>query len=261
MNRNDELQCVQRPTGSDQRQMLAFWEPKLGLADSDWEDGAAYSLKRRRFAVADGASAGNRSREWAFTLVREFVRNGPTMIGGLEDREVESRRWLRSIQKSFEPDEHEFPESTMPTWIQNASRERGAFSTLLGGSIDATHLNAVSIGDCCLFLVGARNRPQTFPLTSAKDFGSTPDLVASSTEYPLPELKVLSIDIATTDMVYVASDALSAWLVDRLGQDEVWHQLQNITSAAFRELCDKERAAKRMTNDDVTLLRIGRVER
>jgi len=53
--------------------MIAYWAPKSATPDAEWEDGAAYSRRTGRFAVADGASAGSGSREWAYTLVREFV--------------------------------------------------------------------------------------------------------------------------------------------------------------------------------------------
>lgn len=233
--------------------MVVYWTSKDGTPRSDWEDGAAYSRRSGWFAVADGASTGSDSRAWAYTLARSVVADRPAGIfaaGGLVE-------WVRRTRAGFDPAAPEFPVSRAPQWVQAASARRGAHATLLAGRIANGMLDAVAVGDCCLFRHG-RGRVDAFPLRSASEFGTNPALVPSQSqgdERLARAVRPFHCALATDDVVFAASDALAEWLVRNQADDRVWHLLRRVGHDGFERLCADLRATGRMKNDDTTLFR------
>lgn len=54
-----------------------FWLPKGGHSEEDYEDSFAFSIQKRRFAIADGATETSFAKQWAQSLVQAFVSNPP----------------------------------------------------------------------------------------------------------------------------------------------------------------------------------------
>jgi hypothetical protein len=224
--------------------MVAFWEPKAGSPPRDWEDGVAYSADCGRFALADGASTGSRSREWAYTLVSSAFCpvTRLDLVAASTDLFC---RWMASVRNSFDPEVHQFAAASAPGWVRETSRPTGSFATFLAGEIGADdRLSVVSVGDCCLFILTAEGDIRTFPATSPSDFDSTPELLASSEEAHIPEPRWFSTRLAATDRLFAATDALSA-------------ELNSVTSIGFQRLISDRRHRRLIKNDDVTLLRVG----
>jgi len=243
--------------------MVAYWAPKQGTAFSDWEDGAAYNRCSGWFAVADGASTGINSREWAYTLTGSFISNRPERA--LTDPATGFDEWVEMTRAGFDPGSRDFLPSTAPLWVQAEGSKRGAYATLLAGRIAAGTLRAIAVGDCCLFLVRAAGRVESFPLTSPQDFDAHPQLVSSlpvQGRRPASPPRPFERDLEAGDVVYVASDALAQWLTGQRGNPAVWHMLSGIGNAGFRDLCADLWDGKHMKNDDITLLRakFGSVE-
>lgn len=239
---------------------IALWEPKAGTARSDWEDGCAYSPETGWFAVADGASAGTSSREWAYTLAKGFVDDRRDDLlqadEGLGPRFVQ---WLAGVREGFDPDAEGFVRASVPDWVRAAGERRGSFSTFLGGRISPSGWVAVAVGDCCLFRLPARGlRPTTFPMSSPDEFGSTPALIPSTRgddEALARSLRHGSGPLHPGDVLFAGTDAIAEWMLRTLDRDDMWLLLGGIGEQGFARLCADLRETKEMRNDDVTLLR------
>jgi hypothetical protein len=243
---------------------VAFWEPKAGTARSEWEDGCAYSPESGWFAVTDGASAGTSSREWAYTLAKSFVddRNDELLHAG-EGIGDSFHRWLAGVRESFDPDAEGFVRAAVPEWVRVAGEQRGAFSTFLGGRITTTGWAAIAVGDCCLFHLRTSGTPlprlvATFPLTSADELGSTPQLIPSAPADDgalVRSLRQGSGTLQPGDVILAGTDAVSEWMLSTRDQQVLWGLLSQIGVETFTALCAELRERREMRNDDVTLLR------
>ncbi len=239
---------------------IAYWEPKLGTASAEWEDGVSYSPSSGWFCVTDGASTGGSSREWAFTLASAFTADQPLDVlhpGPAGDDAF--RRWLGSTRARFDPRSGDFAQSRMPAWVQDTGAREGAFATLLGGFMEDGRVRLISVGDCCAFQLRGTRVTGTFPLTDADQFGSHPDVlgnVASQRDLRLSEVvRRGDFELTDGDELVVASDALSEWLLRSRNSHPAWLAVSSVGAGGFRDLCHDLRIAKLMKNDDVTLLR------
>lgn len=241
--------------------MVAYWLPKEGTEDSEWEDGAAYSRGSGWFAVADGASTGANSREWAFSLTRDFIS---AKAEGVFDKASSGFvDWLQATRDRFDPHAAEFARSKAPEWVQAAGAHRGAHATLLAGRLTEHSIDAIAVGDCCLFHLRPDRQPTSFPLQSAQEFGTSPDLIASRPGGNSPPAQVVhryQEVLNEDDVVLVASDALAEWLIRNIGDPDVRRMLTGIGHRGFRELCRDLRATGQLKNDDVTMFRARTVK-
>jgi len=236
--------------------MLAYWTPKEGTGLSEWEDGAAYSQQSGWFAVADGASTGSNSREWAFTLTSAFVRDKVDDV--FDDARAGFVDWVERTREEFDPEAAPFLPSKAPKWVQAAGSQRGSHATLLAGQIAGGKVRAVAVGDCCLFRFSQSGAVESFPLHTRADFGSHPQLLRSKqSDAAVLASAVRRYDQALDpgDVIFVASDALAEWLTQQVRNQQVWRMLSRIGNSEFQELCRDLRAGHQMNNDDVTLLR------
>ena len=238
----------------------AFSCQKAGNARSEYEDAWAIrgsdSPTRCRVAVADGATESSFSALWAALLVESFVRgraHGPeffTDLGAIR------RLWRRKIRGRPLP------------WYAAEKARRGAYAAFVGASLNAVNRSwrAVAIGDCCLLHVTGtpsnRQLAQAFPLSHSEEFGSSPFLVGSmkkADDDPLPHVRVLEGVLEPNDILFFASDALSAWLLRCSERGEpAWEAIESLrTQEDFEALVAKAREDG-TRNDDMTLLRLSR---
>jgi len=111
---------------------IAFWLPKLGNAEHDWEDGCAIRLPR--VAVADGATLGVGSSRWAEELVtgyvgREDCDTAPPAPDGMEP-------WLAATQDRWRAGNA--ARATSDLARIKLARD-GAFATFLGVEVHGLH--------------------------------------------------------------------------------------------------------------------------
>ena len=244
-------------TANPRRRMVGFWEQKAGSAPADWEDGLAYDRCRGLFAVADGASTGNRSREWAFWLTRSFVSSGPSLDGDADRIRAATAAWIDEAAAAFDPDDPRFEPSRTPSWVQAAGREHGAYATLLAGRVGQGGLRAVSIGDCCLFVRRAAGGVESFPYRAGDRLGSSPQLLNSRAGFDAGRQRI-DVHIGPFepgDVLFVATDALADLLLAEPADGPVWSQLGSTGPNGFGHLVDDLRHRALLKNDDVTLLR------
>lgn len=236
----------------------ALWLPKPGSARSDWEDGCGYSPSSGLFAVADGASTGTHSREWAFTLVQRWLADHPQRSSAT-DGDAWFWHWLDGVRSGFDPDDPTFRKSRAPAWVQSVGKGRGSHATFLGGRIGREELVASAVGDCCLFHLRAHERVATFPVSDVSGFGSSPALLTST---PIDdaalrrELRITSRPVEPGDVVFVASDAIAAWLMANIEDRAMWDALITIGPEGIERLCRDLYKERLLRSDDVTLLRV-----
>ena len=241
----------------------AFSCQKAGNARTEYEDAWAIrgsdSPTRCRVAVADGATESSFSALWAALLVESFVRgrsSGPDFF--VNHLDAIRRLWKRKIRGRPLP------------WYAAEKARRGAYAAFVGVSLNAVNRawRAVAIGDCCLLHVtGVPEQMElahSFPLTRSEEFGSSPFLVGSlkkGDDDPVPHVRVSEGVLGPNDILFFASDALSAWLLRRAEKGEpVWHAIGPMgirTQEDFETLVAQARE-EGTRNDDMTLVRLTR---
>lgn len=260
--------------------MEAFCEVKAGNECDEYEDsfstmkvGIAGTDKGRatatRFAVADGASASYDPAGWARQLTRSFAPG--YCDDGCYLQEIEPGEiglWYQLMQERWRDQYRTFPNS----FAQRKFRETPAFATFLGGQLDGldtaeARWRAVGIGDTVLFHVRNRRLKRHVPELGADDFGISPDGLSSdpaATARMMERTKWWDGDLQVGDHLYVATDALAAWLLraDETWGGEVWELMAEIDGpGAFAWVVADQRSSGAMENDDTTLLRIHLVAR
>ena len=269
-----------------QIQMVTFSEPKEGNAPGEWQDGAGGGVvgdgtaapRRARFVVLDGATGAYDPVRWVDQLVRSFVPQAggdprtPSTPGspGSEGPRLEPaamRAWFAEMQDRWAADVRDF-DSIIE---ERKFAEVGSFATLLGFEICSLdgpepYWRAVALGDTVLFHVRAGRLIAAFPPMGPDDFGSLPDGVHTSrasldrmTERLLTGGGVLEAG----DFLFAATDAMAQWILRTIERDEakVWDTLTTLAHPdVFARLVEDQRreqnSAKRMKNDDVTLMRL-----
>jgi hypothetical protein len=244
---------------------VCFSLEKLGGTAAEWEDAAAYhdgdpaADVAPRCVVVDGATEAYDAIRWAEHLVSSFVADtGPdlTREGLRAWFEQAQRLWVAGAPARFATviEEHKF-------------RTQGSFATFLGcrlAGLDGHHARweAAALGDTVLFHVRAGRLLTHFPPIGVDDFGLSPDGIGTRPEVLGPMLEGLELssgEVQAGDVLFVATDALAHWLLLEAERDEVplWAALTDLDhNAAFAAIVADHRAAGRMRNDDVTLLRV-----
>jgi hypothetical protein len=154
---------------------------------------------------------------------------------------------------------------------QRKFAEVGSFATLLGFEIDGLdgpepRWRAVALGDTVLFHVRADHLVSVFPPMGPDDFGTLPDGVhtaRASLDRMTERLLTGSGALQAGDFLFAATDAMAQWILRAAGRDEakLWRTLTTLAHPdVFARLVDDQRreqdSAKRMKNDDVTLMRL-----
>ncbi len=216
--------------------------PKLGSAPEENEDAFAVAQNRRRVAVADGASSAFASRQWSRLLVDSYVYDGADVSSA-------------SNRSRFITDQASHWQSmTMNdgNWWNNDAQERGSFAAFIGVEVgDSGEWSATSVGDCCVFVFDRKlgNVVTAFPLDSADQFGSTPDLIATNSgEAPWQFSQGI---LRRSHLLILASDAVSEWLLTD-PRRFVW--LATTDESDWAAAFDTARSDRSMVNDDVTLV-------
>src|SRR5215471_15862792 len=169
-----------------------WWAPKSGNAASEYEDAYAVKPEALRFAVADGASETSFARQWAELLVEGFVQEAPSAAG------------LR-----------EFVTPLQAVWSERKAAD-GAFSSLLGLSIDGDRWRAVAVGDTCLFVVRSGKMLRAFPLERAEQFSNRPSLLSSLSRANVgvwDDIATVEGELVEKDRLLLMTDALAHWFL------------------------------------------------
>jgi hypothetical protein len=260
----------------------SFRLPKAGNALEECEDWAAthprleigrsYELKDSplgyfRFAVADGATEGMFSSKWAEMLVKNFCRSKNSINDVKAVVDKASRNWDSWMGNYLK----ERGRRNKPVqWYEEPGLKAGSFSTILGlklsdsGEMSGGRWEATAIGDTCLFQVRNETLAQKFPIGSSSEFNNRPVLVSSN---PVMNKKVFELnnsvegDWGIGDSFYLMTDALACWFLQEWESGSTpWNALSEFESAAgqdaFQTWVEDLRFAKKIRNDDITLIHI-----
>lgn len=210
---------------------------------------------RARFAVADGATEGMLSREWAEILAASFQRYGTGSAKELfENAALDFDDWRREYLKQRERNGKPL------AWYEEPGFEKGAFATLLGIELRPNEWEALAIGDCTLMQVRDGKLLIAWPLERPEEFGSSPDLARSRMDRLAATLGASSTKAGTWrpgDSFVLMTDALAAWILKRLGTGEptIEDVVRFVTaSASERTRLVTEWRDAGMRNDDVTAI-------
>ena len=260
-----------------QIQMVTFSEPKQGNAPGEWQDGAgggvvgdgAAAPRRARFVVLDGATGAYDPVRWVDQLVRSFAPQaaGDPSSEGPRLEPAAMRAWFAEMQDQWAADVRDF-DSIIE---ERKFAEVGSFATLLGFEIYALdgpepYWRAVALGDTVLFHVRAGRMIAVFPPMGPDDFGTLPDGVhtsRASLDRMTGRLLTGGGVLEAGDFLFAATDAMAQWILRTIVRDEakVWDTLTTLAHPdVFARLVEDQRreqnSAKRMKNDDVTLMRL-----
>ncbi len=236
-----------------------FQMSKLGNRESDCEDSFSFRTRQMKFAIADGVSASIFSDIWARSVTDsavtgkyDFFGNPNQFILDLTKRARE--KWYSKINWQ-----------SLPWYLKNKSVS-GSYTTLVGLQLSNSggHYNysSFAIGDSVLFQWEGANDYSSYPLTSPEEFNNTPNLVWSGKGYPMPvEFKLSAPRIETYKgrlssggAIFMATDAVAKWLMEY----ERFAEVSELIDSSFEmtQLFTREINAKRMRNDDATLVSI-----
>ena len=248
--------------------MVIFSAVKDGNEPGDWQDGACGGVVGgpagpARFIVVDGATAAYDSLRWVDQLVTSFLpeQGGPAL------EPAAMRAWFARMQDRWAADAPAF-ESIVE---ERKFAEVGSFATLLGFDIygldgPEPFWRAVALGDTVLFHVRAGRLIAAFPPMGPDDFGTLPDGVhtaPASLDRMTERLLTGGGVLEAGDFLFAATDAMAQWILRAVERDEakVWSALTALAHPdVFARLVGDQRreqdSAKRMKNDDVTLMRL-----
>lgn len=237
----------------------AFWVPKRGSSREEYEDAYDVDPAAGRFAVADGAAESVFAASWAQCLVKQFVKT-------VDCDPQQWSAWLPAVQKDWADG---FRGRELP-WYAEVKLQQGAFATFLGLVLTTSGQNpydwhAVAVGDSCLFHTRNQGLLEAFPMTKSEDFGTTPWLLGSRTSP-----KEISENRAVEahgigypdDRLWMMTDALAQWFWKEYEEgDKPWEKMKWVfaplaTNEHFALWIEDLRGAKRLRNDDVTLLTV-----
>lgn len=144
--------------------------------------------------------------------------------------------------------------------MQYAGSVRGSHATFLAARLSAGHVDALAVGDCCLFHLRVDGRVNCFPLGPGDVFGTSPDLISSNARQSNvdPIVQRYREQLDDGDVILAATDALAEWLTRNIGDADVRRLMMRIGNGGFQQLCIDLRARGEMKNDDVTLFRAHR---
>jgi len=227
----------------------AWWAPKSGNTANEYEDAYAVKPEALRFAVADGASETSFARQWAELLVEGFVQGAPSA--------AELREFVSPLQALWA----EGQKGKATAWYSERKAADGAFSSLLGVTIEGDRWRALAIGDSCLFVVRSGKVLRAFPLERAEQFSNRPSLLSSISRANAgvwSEVATVEGVLQASDRLLLMTDALAQWfLVEAEMGRRPWAALSKVTTPEqFAAYIDCLRAGGALRNDDVTLVSV-----
>lgn len=232
----------------------AFWTPKRGNSEDEWEDGYLARPGEGLLALADGAGDGVFTRQWVRQLLDGYCRQPFPLddSAAVASWIAEERRgWLEAI---------DYPSLR---WSLQMKVDRScAAATFLGFQIEPTDSekgvgwSAWAVGDVCLFQVREGGLMSWFPVGNSSEFGMTPELYQSKAIRPLPSAATLQGELLPEDLLFFATDALACRLLSATEQGEPpdWQGLWEGDQDSWVSQIEQDRDLGLIVNDDCTMV-------
>lgn len=233
----------------------AWTVPKSDALVDENEDAHAAIPEHGVFAVADGATHSGFAGQWARLLVNGYV--GAAATGAPGD-------WLAAQRQAWSAavDPLEVP------WFVAERREQGAFAAFLGISLtaeaggEAGHWSAIAVGDACLFHIHNGQVAAAWPIEESAAFDNAPPLIGSRHAADETPLDLSDGTWQAGDYLLMMTDSLACWfLKETEKQHNPWAWMRKMVESRrsaihYREVIATLRAARKLKDDDVTLVAI-----
>ena len=227
--------------------------PRRAAAPDEYEDAACpaesgeFAGDTIRVAVADGATTSSFSGEWARLLAAAWG------AGELAD----DGAWLPALVCRWQEtvDRHALP------WFAADKLRAGSHAALLGVELNpAGSWSALSVGDCCLFLVRDDTLIEAFPARRPEALEGRPALVGTGMSADDFRRNVRRAEgwWQAGDALYLMSDALGRWFLDAalVRRSSPWRILASVSARpeSFSAFVERLRESGALQPDDVTLV-------
>ena len=234
--------------------LVSLIEPKPGEYS---QDAVAAVPEEGVFVISDGVSQSEFPGEFARSLVTIYSARKPATA-------EEFTQVLEEAQRQWQDETSERISAVKGNWFaRNTKWVAGA--TILGARLEGTgkrqRLKLIGLGDSNLFVVRNGVIVKAWPQERAEQF--TKDVKAlKSNAAPRGKVPTASVPVQPGDEVFMATDALSAWILKEVeaGRDPFplirdiknQKQLNSFVEKARDQLIP---GRAQMTEDDTTLLR------
>ena len=228
--------------------------PRRSSAPDEYEDAtfpaaSAELSGNLRVAVADGATTSSFAGNWARLLVSAWA-------DGTLDAEGEAvpglaRRWRESVDLDG------------LSWFAADKLRVGSHAALVGLELrENGSWTALSVGDCCLFVVRADTLIESFPARRPEELDGRPALIGTgmSAEEFRRCVRLATGWWQAGDTLCLMSDALGRWFLHAalVAQSAPWRTLQAAAERpeSFLAWIERLRECGALQPDDVTLLSV-----
>jgi hypothetical protein len=237
-------------------------------------------------ALADGATQGMMTKNWAICLVETACSQKEKMAHKqhLASTIVNARILWKEERDSLVRTKNHSLSASEYTWLY----KYGAYSTFLSLRISGSIVEAAAIGDTCLFHVNNNKLLKSFPVTDATKFNDSPTLLGSialdNIEHEIETLFRFDLGkLKRSSRLYLMTDALAAWflreyskpaekghlqpwvILDRFVTNNLKSRSANFLKQlgrkndkeSFTQFVKRLRINSEITNDDTTLIILG----
>lgn len=238
-----------------------FLLEKEDSTPSECEDAIGINPGSRRYALADGATEGFDSRNWARRLVRCWTQAEPAPLSA-----ETFRQWLEEQGRQL----HASWAGRALPWYAEEKARRGSYAAFVGlqfaaSDDDALRWQAIALGDSCLIQRRGGTLCRALPISDETLFNSAPVLVPSLDSLQEAALSRATVEAGTAecgDVFLLLSDAGAAWYLKlskerKAVAEELDASLAASDTGALVDLFRRERQAKQIVNDDIAILRIA----
>jgi len=256
--------------------MQELWVQKQGNHPNEYED-AFHPDKLLRtenncvaLAIADGATEGAFSKQWANILCHCFVNNPDIPDEGEPvSWDAARSRYERFISMYKEKRAAKGPPLK---WYEIPSLSQGSYAAFLGITVRENEqggyvVHSIAYGDTCLFHTRNGEMLASFPVEHASDFGFRPWLVSSRERTDeqhsgIPSVRRREFYVQPGEEIYLATDAASQWFLScyESDNDPTWHLAPFFAvknrNTRFANWVNELRRQRTIRNDDTTFIKI-----
>lgn len=243
--------------------------PKGGRTDEECEDAAQlgrlpypWGIQQVaapfRVAVADGATESLLGGRWASILCKHFCEGnlGTGLEGAIASARAEWEHELGQLRRSRG--------AQGLSWLEEGALARGTFATIVGVEVADGLARAWAVGDSCLFVRRGRQQRSSFPVESAANLTSRPELVrAEQANGPGDSASIRQWEgsLESGDVLYLVTDAVAGWVLatGETGADP-FPTLDRSVEHGPTGLAAWTRQVRRdrlITDDDCTIVRLA----
>ena len=266
---------MSRPT------VCTFRLPKRNAPWPEYEDDSGWLRSKRetlsdddprflRVVVTDGASESMLAGRWARHLVAVFLR-APEDLATKDGFAAAYQRAVHAWPDEVASYRREREERNTPVqWYLEPGLAKGAYATLLVAEFRCAadgrgaQWRAAAVGDSSLFQTRGDQLLRSFPFEKSTAFGNQPALLRShgtDAAALAGNLRFDAGDLAPGDILLLATDALSAWILKSSEEGHrQWQALSGFNAGdrpGFVRLIAGLRERGELKNDDTTLVRVN----